>query len=91
MLGAGEAFADDLALEGAALFEGEVLVVLGQPGLALIVYQQYETDPHHTRTLSLSPSLPRPLGGGPGLFNPFPVTFARLAAARNLKPWEEGE
>lgn len=46
MLGAGETFADDLALEGTALFQGEVLVVLRQTGLALLVHQQHEPDPH---------------------------------------------
>ncbi|KAK3436351.1 hypothetical protein EUGRSUZ_C00953 [Eucalyptus grandis] len=46
LLGAGEAFADDLALKGAPFFEGEVLVVLGEAGLALLVHHQYESDPH---------------------------------------------
>lgn len=46
LLGAGEAFADDLALKSAPFFEGEVLVVLGETGLALLVHHQYESDPH---------------------------------------------
>ena len=43
---AGEALADDLALEGAALVEGEVLVVLRHPRLALLVHEQHEPDRH---------------------------------------------
>lgn len=46
VVGAGEALADDLALEGAALVDGEVLVVLGQPRLPLLVHEQHEPDPH---------------------------------------------
>lgn len=54
LVGAGEALADDLALEGAALVDGEVLVVLGQPRLPLLVHEQHEPDPH--RLSSLLPS-----------------------------------
>jgi hypothetical protein len=46
LVSAGEALADDLALEGAALVEGEVLVVLRHPRLALLVHEQHEPDRH---------------------------------------------
>lgn len=65
MLGAGEALAHDLALEGAAFVEGEVLrVVLRQPRLPLLVHQQHKPDPHRahsspsTSISYLSPLLP---------------------------------
>lgn len=46
LVSAGEALADDLALEGPSLVEGEVLVVLRQPRLALLVDEQHEPDRH---------------------------------------------
>lgn len=46
LLVSGEALADDLAFEGSSLVDGEVLVVLCQPSLALLVHQQHETDSH---------------------------------------------
>ena len=52
---AGEALADDLALEGAALVEGEVLVVLRHPRLALLVHEQHEPDRHLVLSFSSPP------------------------------------
>jgi hypothetical protein len=46
LVGAGEALANDLTLEGAALVEGEVLVVLREPRLPLLVHEQHEPDRH---------------------------------------------
>lgn len=45
-VGAGEALADDLSLVCAALLDVTVLVVLGEPRLALLVHQQHELDRH---------------------------------------------
>ena len=42
----GKALANDLAFESASFFQGEVLVVLSETGLALLVHHQYESDPH---------------------------------------------
>jgi hypothetical protein len=46
LVGAGEALANDLTLEGAALVEGDVLVVLREPRLPLLVHEQHEPDRH---------------------------------------------
>ena len=46
LVGAGEALAHDLALEGSSLLQGEVLVILRQPRLALLVHEKDEADPH---------------------------------------------
>ncbi|KAG6482624.1 hypothetical protein ZIOFF_059257 [Zingiber officinale] len=61
LLGTGEALAHDLALEGAAFVEGEVLrVVLRQPRLSLLVHQQHKPDPHgvHPLLVALLDDLP---------------------------------
>jgi hypothetical protein len=56
LVGASEAPANDLAFQGAALVEGEMLEVLGQSRLALLVHKQHETNPHSLSRLSLIPS-----------------------------------
>lgn len=54
LIGACEAFALDLALEGVALVDGEVFVVLRQPRLPLLVHKQHETNPIDMLSLTLS-------------------------------------
>lgn len=46
LLGTGETFSDDFTFESSSLFKGEVLVVLGEAGLALFVHQQHKSNPH---------------------------------------------
>lgn len=52
LFGAGEAFANNFALESATFFESEPFVVLGKTSLPLFVHHQYESDPHLSSNLS---------------------------------------
>lgn len=45
-----EAFANNFTLKGTSLFDSKVFVILGKPSLALLVYHQYESDPHFQQT-----------------------------------------
>lgn len=58
MVGSGEAFSDDLSLEGRSLIQGQVLVVLRKPSLPLLVHQQDELDSHPSPLPSSSATSP---------------------------------